>query len=138
MLYKTINILNLSIVAVFAGILGQYVGPRNLLPNPALVNGTYFEIMKLHFIFLGAFSCFVLFAVGKLLKASYTLITTSLLLAALFNVYLMHASDQGFPNINFGEVLEILLPFLLGGMGMLVCISLLHLLWARFKSKAAT
>jgi len=138
MIYKSINVVNLCIVAALAVVLGHYIGPRNFLANPTLVNEHYFNIMKLHFIFLGAFSCIVLFSVGKLLKASYMLITISLFIAALINIYLVFSPEPDSTNISLAEILEPLLPFLVGGMGMLALITLSHLVWVKVKSNENT
>ena len=121
---------------MLAVVLGHYIGTRNFLTNPALVNEHYFNIMKLHFIFIGAFSCLVLFSVGKLLKASYMLITISLFIAASINIYLVFAPEP--ENISFVEILEPLLPFLAGGMGMLALITLSHLVWVKVRSNENT
>ena len=137
-MFKAINIVNLIIVSILAGILGQYIGPRNFLPNPVLINEHYFDIMRMHFLFLGAFSCLVLFAVGKLLKASYMIIVIALFLAAIINYVLMQSSEPEFLDYFFEGLLEFLLPFLVGGMGMLAFITMSQLIWIRIKSNENT
>jgi len=119
------------IVSVLVNTVVYIYGPIRFIPNPVQVNDEYFAILTLQYIYEGTILSLYIYIFGRLFRLSYFNIFITILLAGIVNNLLNQSGDPDFIDYYFSDLVEFLLPYLVGAMGMLAILSFGHLLYLK-------